>query len=67
MPRLAPKGEINQEMLAIIVIVIAMALLAAVYLLLTGAFTRFLGDEVNSQLKLCETFQKVPIFGTIKC
>lgn len=61
------KGFAVDRMFIYIAILLMMMLALAVWLLLSGFFMNYVQKNINSQAKFCETFQQVPILGTIKC
>lgn len=59
--------QIQGKMFMILVIILGLVFLTAMYLLLNQSFLTYLVSQVNSKVKLCETFEKNPLFGTIGC
>ncbi len=55
------------EMFWVVVIILAMVFLLAMYVLLTHGFLDYVTGNINTKVKLCETFERAPIFGTISC
>lgn len=55
------------EQFWIIVIILVLIFLLAIWILLNIFFVDYVRKNVNSQEKLCETFEKVPLLGTITC
>ena len=65
---MASKGiTVHGEMFWIIILILAIMVLAAVYFLMTSYFSNYVVNNINSEIKICEAFEKSPLFGTIKC
>lgn len=62
------KGDFAvNEKFWIIAILLIMVFLLAIWLLLDQSFREYVVRNINSQVKLCETFEKVPLLGSIRC
>lgn len=61
------KGETERQWMWFIVVVIGLILLLAMYLLSTQFFVDHIIKNINTDVKLCETMEKIPLFGTSKC
>ena len=60
-------GFVANEKMWILVIIIGMVFLLAVWLLLNNYFVGYVSENIVSDSSLCETFDKVPVLGTIQC
>ena len=56
---------IPNKMFMVIVILLGIVFLLAMYLLLNRDFVAYITDKINSNVKLCETFERNPLYGTI--
>jgi hypothetical protein len=61
------KGKVTGFMFAIIVTVIVLAALMAAYVIVSLYYTNYLKQNINSEVKICETFEKGVLFGTQRC
>lgn len=62
------KGSfVASENFWIIAIFMILIFLFAVYLLLNQSFMEYITENINSQQKFCETFEKVPLIGSFRC
>ena len=61
------KGLVASRTFAFIAILIISVFLLAVWLLLHYGLLDYLVREINSQQRICETFEKQPLFGMVRC
>lgn len=58
---------IQNEMFWTLVIVVFLVALIAVWVLLTGFFVNYTAKKINTQERVCETFEKTPLLGQVNC
>lgn len=59
--------QITDEMFWTIIIVLALIVFLAIAILLSGYILNYVSENINSEEKICDTFEKSPLFGTIRC
>ena len=58
---------INNEMFWTIVILLMLVVLIAVWILLGSFFVEYTVGHINTQERVCDTFENAPLLGQVQC
>jgi len=61
------KGVSHVEIFSIIFLLFVLAATLVAYLLVGGYFSNYAKQNINSEVKVCETFETTPLFGQVRC